>query len=330
MPQDSQQFIPVAPDLNAWVRLMFQSFSANINCHTLGTINTFDPVTQTATIAINYLRVYKNANPNLPNPAPDGQTSSVYSNYPILIQCPVVVMQGGGAYLTFPIKPGDTCLVLFNDRELTTWLNTGQITYPQNQRVHDLSDGIALIGIRNTTSPIPSYDPNNATFSFPTGIINIVDKTGEIANKSGFMQVYPGATAPSGWLICDGSAISRTTYDSLFSICGTTYGVGNGTTTFNIPDMRGQIAVGIGGTLGLSLGQEFGEVTHTLTVPEVPALKYTAQPYYGGDPGAGASGFHPDGGNNTTGSPQTLTTTGGGGAHNNIQPSLGVNWIIKI
>lgn len=59
-------------------------------------------------------------------------------------------------------------------------------------------------------------------------------------------MAWAGATAPDEWLICDGSAISRTTYADLFAILGTTYGAGDGSTTFNIPDLRGSVIIGAG------------------------------------------------------------------------------------
>ena len=61
---------------------------------------------------------------------------------------------------------------------------------------------------------------------------------------AGVMMDYGGATAPAQWLICDGSASSRITYADLFTAIGTAYGVGNGSTTFNIPDRRGRVSVG--------------------------------------------------------------------------------------
>lgn len=72
---------------------------------------------------------------------------------------------------------------------------------------------------------------------------------------SGTIIMYGNTSAPTGWLLCNGSAVSRTTYAALFAIIGTTYGVGNGSTTFNLPDMRqrfplGKAASGTGSTLG--------------------------------------------------------------------------------
>ena len=61
---------------------------------------------------------------------------------------------------------------------------------------------------------------------------------------TGMVVPYAGAVAPDGWLLCQGQAVSRTTYAQLFSVIGTTYGSGDGSTTFNLPDMRGRVAVG--------------------------------------------------------------------------------------
>lgn len=68
----------------------------------------------------------------------------------------------------------------------------------------------------------------------------------------GTMWNYAGDTAPTGWLFCDGSAISRTTYADLFAVIGTTYGVGDGSTTFNLPDSRGRALIGVGTGSGLT------------------------------------------------------------------------------
>jgi microcystin-dependent protein len=63
---------------------------------------------------------------------------------------------------------------------------------------------------------------------------------------SGLMAPYGGASAPSGWLLCDGSAVSRTTFAALFTAIGTTWGTGDGSTTFNVPNMLGRVPVGAG------------------------------------------------------------------------------------
>jgi microcystin-dependent protein len=66
-------------------------------------------------------------------------------------------------------------------------------------------------------------------------------------NPSGSIIAYGGASAPAGYLICDGSAVSRTTYSALFSAIGTANGIGDGSTTFNVPDCRGMFLRGVTG-----------------------------------------------------------------------------------
>ena len=78
-------------------------------------------------------------------------------------------------------------------------------------------------------------------------------------------------TAPDNWMLCQGQAISRTDYAELFAVIGTTYGIGNGTTTFNLPDFRGRVGVGksASGTFS-ALNTKVGAETVTLTVNQIP------------------------------------------------------------
>lgn len=94
---------------------------------------------------------------------------------------------------------------------------------------------------------------------------------------SGTVIMYAGATAPTGYLLCDGSAVSRTTYADLFAICSTTYGAGDGSTTFNLPDARGVFVRGAGtqtisainytGTLGTTQGDQMQGHAHNYERP---------------------------------------------------------------
>jgi microcystin-dependent protein len=92
--------------------------------------------------------------------------------------------------------------------------------------------------------------------------------------------MWPAATAPGGYLICDGSAVSRTTYAALFAICGTIHGAGDGISTFNLPNLQGRVALGVGqsseaGATNHSLGQYAGEETHALLVAELAVHYHT-------------------------------------------------------
>ena len=98
---------------------------------------------------------------------------------------------------------------------------------------------------------------------------------------SGAILQFAGSAAPSGYLLCDGSAVSRTTYAALFSAIGTTYGTGDGSTTFNVPDFRGRVPSGfaasgghadvsaLGNSDGVALAHRRPKHTHTINNPPV-------------------------------------------------------------
>ena len=132
---------------------------------------------------------------------------------------------------------------------------------------------------------------------------------------------------PSGYLICDGSAISRTTYAALFAVVGTTHGSGNGSTTFNLPDLQSKFITGASSdpnNSGYSVGAEGGENFVTLTVNQMPAHTHSQQ----------GGGTHDDGGPRVTGSTSDSTITninsaGGGQAHENRPPYYALAYIIQ-
>jgi len=111
-----------------------------------------------------------------------------------------------------------------------------------------------------------------------------------LINPPGAITAYAGADAPTGWLLCYGQAVSRLTYSALFEAIGTTYGIGDGYSTFNVPDLRGRVIAGqddMGGTSanrltgvtgsvnGDTLGGTGGAETHTLSTAEMPAHTHT-------------------------------------------------------
>jgi len=174
----------------------------------------------------------------------------------------------------------------------------------------------------------------------------------EQAIPTGTTLPYGGDSAPAGWLLCDGSAVSRTTYASLFAILGTKFGAGDGSTTFNLPDMRGRVALGkdnMGGssanrvtaTEADNLGQGSGAENHTLVTGEMPSHNHNILGTSSAESATTSlnNARFRDGGMNlsSTGTPSatyqmntgTISNTGGGGAHNNVQPYLTFNIIIK-
>lgn len=178
---------------------------------------------------------------------------------------------------------------------------------------------------------------------------------------AGVVLPFAGSTAPAGWLLCYGQAVDRTTYAALYAAIGTAYGAGDGSTTFNLPDMRGRVPAGkdnmggtaasrlttaAGGVDGVTLGASGGGQTHTLTAPQVPNLNVGVSgdvTVNGSMPWITAGMNVAGGGTNLaygSGGPTNLsssgnnsmagaTTNGGGGAHPNVQPTLVLNSIIK-
>ena len=146
----------------------------------------------------------------------------------------------------------------------------------------------------------------------------------------GTVLPYTNETAPENWLVCDGSELDRTEYNHLFAIIGTTFGEGDGSTTFNLPNLKGRTIVGLDADDAdfNTIGKTIGEKTHTLTVAEMPKHSHTlATPqYYYGESNTGSIY-----GSNTTTSQFTrnTNTSGNNQPHNNIQPSFIGVYIIK-
>ncbi|WP_083237733.1 phage tail protein [Mesorhizobium hungaricum] len=176
----------------------------------------------------------------------------------------------------------------------------------------------------------------------------------------GLVADFAGSIAPDGWLLCYGQAVSRTAYAALFAAIGTTYGTGDGTTTFNVPDLRGRAVAGrdnMGGTAAgrlasiSGLGSVGGSESVSLTAAQLPAnipndaATTTAtsigagSQLYGGQALSPAPASPPNIANvpyNATPITAVSTSTtvvminpGGGSAHNNVQPTMALNKIIK-
>lgn len=109
-----------------------------------------------------------------------------------------------------------------------------------------------------------------------TSWVNLMQSGGGASIPAGLVQAYAGSAAPSGWLLCDGSIVSRTTYAALFTAIGTAYGAGDGSTTFGLPDLRGRVIVGkaASGTF-VTLGATGGEETHVLLTAEMAGHTHT-------------------------------------------------------
>lgn len=174
---------------------------------------------------------------------------------------------------------------------------------------------------------------------------------------TGSVSPFAGTSEPTGWLFCYGQAISRTTYAALFAAIGTTYGSGDGSTTFNLPDMRGRVVAGqddmggtsanrltnqTGGLNGDTLGATGGSETHTLTEAQLAAHRHlvavdaastntviTASNSIAKTKTDGGDGNYIFVASSSEPTVGRTSSTGSGAAHNNVQPTIILNYIIK-
>jgi hypothetical protein len=195
-------------------------------------------------------------------------------SYNDLIDKPTLsAVVASGSYNDLLDKPTLSAVVAsgsYNDLTDTPILATVATSGSYN----DLADNPSLA----TVATSGSYDdlsnkPSLAAVATSGSYNDLADKP-LVFVPTGMLAPFAGSSAPIGWLLCDGSAISRTTYSTLFAVIGTTYGTGNGSTTFNVPDLRSRVPVGLGTTVNTTLGSTDGvaeasrslQHNHTTTV----------------------------------------------------------------
>ncbi|MDD9911577.1 MAG: tail fiber protein [Alphaproteobacteria bacterium] len=174
---------------------------------------------------------------------------------------------------------------------------------------------------------------------------------------AGCLLPYAGAVVPNGWLLCDGAEVSRTTYSALFAAIGTAYGNGDGSTTFNLPDMRGRTIFGLDNMGGTSANRLTGVTTlgdtggnesksgstdgHTLTESEMPSHTHGLtiqgdEQVHSSGTGSSVAGSQAQILSNTTANREMTASVGGDTAHSHtitnfdvINPYTAMNWVIK-
>lgn len=262
--------------------------------------------------------------------------------------------------------PGDTDIVSqfpTLDRAdkgvIQAWINTDHNVDGTHTKAQFVQVG-TLLSDGTTTTVLPTPASNRtAIYRATDGALKTIrgeDSTVEFLGgvPPGFIGHTASATIPQGWLLCDGSAVSRSTFARLFTALGTLYGTGDGSTTFNVPDLRGRaifgkdsasrITVAGGNFDGTVLGGTGGLQNHVLTTPELPAHNHaitdpghthtvpngasTLVTYGGGGGGSfvGGTGSQVTG-NSVTGI--TINNTGSGTALTILPPAIILNPIIR-
>ncbi len=262
---------------------------------------------------------------------PDVVRSTLLSDYVVatgtanaiaIAPTPAITAYAAGQTFTFKASATNT---------LTTTLAVSGLTTQTIMK----GDGTATLAPGDITSGqlvMVQYDGTNFQMLSPVNV-----------TPSGTMTMYAGASAPAGWLLCDGTSYLRTTYPTLFTAISTTFGAVDGT-HFSVPDMRGRAPIGVGtGTGGGASGTGIvtggsaltaralsawvGEETHVLSVGELAAHTHGIAGQTGSATGNSPTTIN--GGNGGAAS-DTTQSNGSGTAHNTMQPVLSVNFAIKI
>jgi len=219
--------------------------------------------------------------------------------------------------------------------------------------VRKLTASSAAVTIQSSASltadysmTLPAALPSSNSFIQSDNAGNLSFVSTSFVLPAGVMMMYGGTSIPTGWLLCDGSVVSQSTYAALYAAVGTAFNTGGeGAGNFRLPNMQRRTAVGAGGVgtavLGSSVGNSGGAESVTLAISEMPAHDHggatgsTAVPCLstttGGTVGTNVLLQNVGSANTIPNSAHThtISSQGGGNAHNNIQPSLVVNYIIK-
>ena len=240
----------------------------------------------------------------------------------------------------------------------------------------DTANNRIELDVLEGTTVVPTLTQTLTTYEMSLAIISVADSAtaidagdviderlfaGDGTRAAGIVEWYSGLVVPDGYLPADGRAVARDQYARLYSTIFTIYGSGDGSTTFNVPDLRGRAPVGIGQGAGLTsrgLAEQFGSETHQLTEAELPSHDHTMD-------SSGANHRHAPGGNeanyvtftgNILDTSRDFNLNGGGGPidiyntqtgtananhthnindagsdspHANVQPSLGLMAVVK-
>jgi microcystin-dependent protein len=206
---------------------------------------------------------------------------------------------------------------------ITIGASTGAIiTVPNGYTVQVYCDGTNFYSAQ--TSSAGNFNVNgNLSVSGNEAVVGNLTVTGtNNLVPTGSLLMWPTGTAPTGYLLCAGAAVSRTTYAALFSAIGTTFGSGDGSTTFNLPNYVDRMPIG-SGTIAASVGATGGASTTTISTSNLPSHTHSFSGSFSGSTGTATTGIYDAGHNhlsNCVGLTQSNINwvgTGGGGYYNN-------------
>lgn len=233
---DKQQQPPDLSDVHDELK---RDIHMGFNAIQIGIIEKFDSAKQLATIrlAIKHVR----------DIAPDGTKTLV--EHPLILECPVMVLFGGVDFLSMPITVGDSCIVLFCDRDIDYWLYNGGVNPPNTYRTHDNSDAIAIVGINSLQKSIATFLANGIRLSHGGGNAKI-DFTDNLIASLATLFTHTGNMQITGDLTILGTTYGNSGSDwnihaNIRQDGGHSIHAGNGATgTFNIVTVVDGIVTG--------------------------------------------------------------------------------------
>lgn len=151
------------PNLLQIMQLVKNSVMSRLNCHNIGKILEFDAATQTCTVELQQIKQFNGRDYR---PAP-------------ITQVPLIILGAGGGHITMPNPVGTICLLLFIDRDIDAFLETGEQYTPETTRMHDFTDCVALTTFKTLVNPIQDYDEEAITI-WNEGIIDEIKNTSSI------------------------------------------------------------------------------------------------------------------------------------------------------
>lgn len=240
------------------------------NLHTClpGIIVAFDPEKQTAQVQPAIQRIF---------------TEKGAVNLPVCVDVPVQFPGGGDFFMTFPVKPGDECILWFSERAIDNWHVSGGTTPPAEYRLHDLSDGLAMVGLNNQLKKIPEFNPDDVELRDRDRTVRVTMKhDGTIENVNPVGNTVLGAdgsyviNAPGGFTV----NAPNSTLNSAQTTCT------GKTTSQGLLTYQAGMA-GTGGGAGTSIS---GPITHTSGDLSSNGIVLHTHTHSGVQPGGGSTG----------------------------------------
>lgn len=149
------------PDLGFLAQQIVNATLARMNSHAIGTVLSFNPTNQMAKVNLVYKKIV-NGKP---------------VTYQPLVDCPVIFPQGGTGRLTFPVEPGDTCIVFFNDVNMSKFVASGSLgAVPLDTRSHAFSDALIFVGLNSIPMALEDFFEDGVELAFSGTKIQIDDK----------------------------------------------------------------------------------------------------------------------------------------------------------